>query len=250
MKRVAVLTSGGDAPGMNAALRAVVRVGSARDLEIIGVRQGFSGLIDGQLQPLGARDVAGIIHLGGTMLGSARAPEFREPEGRDRALAILNKHRIDGIVVIGGNWSVAGAHALSTSGFPVVGVASTIDNDVNGADITIGVDTAVTIALEAIDRVKTTASSHQRAFLVEVMGRNFGYLALMAGIAGGADVVVIPEVETDPDAVVRGLKDAYTRGKRHAMVVVADGARWSAAALARHFEPPPERGRVEPRVTV
>ncbi|PYO98659.1 MAG: 6-phosphofructokinase [Gemmatimonadetes bacterium] len=210
MQRVAVLTSGGDAPGMNAALRAVVRVGSARDLEIIGVRQGFSGLIDGQLRPLGARDVAGIIHLGGTMLGSARAPEFREPEGRDRALAILNKHRIDGIVVIGGNGSLAGAHALSTSGFPVVGVASTIDNDVNGADITIGVDTALNIALEAIDRLKTTASSHQRAFLVEVMGRNFGYLALMAGIAGGADVVVIPEVETDPDAVVRGLKDAYT----------------------------------------
>jgi len=249
MKRVAVLTSGGDAPGMNAALRAVVRVGSARDLEIIGVRQGFSGLIDGQLQPLGARDVAGIIHLGGTMLGSARAPEFREPEGRDRALAILNKHRIDGIVVIGGNGSLAGAHALSTSGFPVVGVASTIDNDVNGADITIGVDTALNIALEAIDRVKTTASSHQRAFLVEVMGRNFGYLALMAGIAGGADVVVIPEVETDPDAVVRGLKDAYTRGKRHAMVVVAEGARWNAEALARHFEQHPDRGGFELRVT-
>ena len=249
MKRVAVLTSGGDAPGMNAALRAVVRVGSARDLEIIGVRQGFSGLIDGQLQPLGARDVAGIIHLGGTMLGSARAPEFREPEGRDRALAILNKHRIDGIVVIGGNGSLAGAHALSTSGFPVVGVASTIDNDVNGADITIGVDTALNIALEAIDRVKTSASSHQRAFLVEVMGRNFGYLALMAGIAGGADVVVIPEVETDPDAVVRGLKDAYTRGKRHAMVVVAEGARWNAEALARHFEQHPDRGGFELRVT-
>ena len=249
MKRVAVLTSGGDAPGMNAALRAVVRVGSARDLEIIGVRQGFSGLIDGQLQPLGARDVAGIIHLGGTMLGSARAPEFREPEGRDRALAILNKHRIDGIVVIGGNGSLAGAHALSTSGFPVVGVASTIDNDVNGADITIGVDTALNIALEAIDRLKTTASSHQRAFLVEVMGRNFGYLALMAGIAGGADVVVIPEVETDPDAVVRGLKDAYTRGKRHAMVVVAEGARWNAEALARHFEQHPDRGGFELRVT-
>jgi len=138
---------------------------------------------------------------------------------------------------------------VSTSGFPVVGVASTIDNDVNGADITIGVDTALNIALEAIDRVKTTASSHQRAFLVEVMGRNFGYLALMAGIAGGADVVVIPEVETDPDAVVRGLKDAYTRGKRHAMVVVAEGARWNAEALARHFEQHPDRGGFELRVT-
>lgn len=249
MQRIAVLTSGGDAPGMNAALRAVVRVGVSRGLDVIGVRQGYSGLIEGQLQPLGPRDVAGIIHLGGTVLGSARCPEFPTPAGRSRALAVLERHGIDGLVVIGGNGSLSGAHALATSGFPVVGVASTIDNDVNGADITIGVDTALNTALEAIDRLKTTASSHQRAFLVEVMGRRCGYLALMAGIAGGADVVVIPEVETDPDAVAAGLQDAYTRGKRHAMVVVAEGARWNAAALADYFANHRDRIGFELRAT-
>src|SRR2546426_801100 len=249
LKRVAVLTSGGDAPGMNAAIRAVVRTGVARGLEVVGVRQGYSGLIDGQLQPLGTRDVAGILQLGGTMLGSARAPEFQTPEGRDRALRGLGQHRVDGVVVIGGNGSLAGAQALAGTGFPVVGVASTIDNDVNGADITIGVDTALNIALEAIDRLKTTASSHQRAFLVEVMGRNCGYLALAAGVAGGAEVVVIPEVEMSPDAMADELQAAYTRGKRHAIVVVAEGARWDALALARHFEKHRERIGFELRVT-
>ncbi len=250
MKRVAVLTSGGDAPGMNAALRAVVRVGVSRGLEVMGVRQGYAGLIEDQLQPMGARDVAGIIHLGGTMLGSARCPEFRTPEGRQRALRVLEQHLVDGLVVIGGNGSLAGAHALSQTGFPVIGVASTIDNDVNGADLTIGVDTALNTALEAIDRLKTTASSHQRAFLVEVMGRAHGYLALMAGIAGGADVVVIPEVESDPDAVAAALQDAYTRGKRHAMVVVAEGAKWNAAALANYFANHRERIGFELRATI
>jgi 6-phosphofructokinase 1 len=250
VKRVAVLTSGGDAPGMNAALRAVVRVGVSRGLEVIGVRQGYSGLIEGQVQPLGPRDVAGIIHLGGTMLGSARCPEFRTPEGRRRALQVLEQNRLDGLVVIGGNGSLSGAHSLSQAGFPVVGVASTIDNDVNGADITIGVDTALNTALEAIDRLKTTASSHQRAFVVEVMGRAHGYLALMAGIAGGADVVVIPEVDSDPDAVAAGLQDAYTRGKRHAMVVVAEGAKWNAAALANYFANHRDRIGFELRATI
>jgi 6-phosphofructokinase 1 len=234
---------------MNAAIRAVVRVGVSRGLEVMGVRQGYSGLIEGQLQPLGPRDVAGIINLGGTMLGSARCPEFRIPEGRQRALQTLQQHGIEGLVVIGGNGSLAGAHALATIGFPVVGVASTIDNDVNGADITIGVDTALNTALEAIDRLKTTASSHQRAFVVEVMGRQCGYLALMAGIAGGADVVVIPEVDSDPDAVAAGLQDAYTRGKRHAMVVVAEGARWNAAALASYFANHRDRIGFELRAT-
>src|SRR5256886_4428165 len=234
MKRIAVLTSGGDAPGMNAALRAVVRVGATQGLEVIGVRQGYTGLISGLLQPLGPRDVAGIIHLGGTMLGSTGANEFRTPEGRDCALRVLGQNRVDGLVVIGGNGSLSGAHALSQAGFPVVGVASTIDNDVNGADITIGVDTALNTALEAIDRLKTTASSHQRAFVVEVMGRAHGYLALTSGIAGGADVVVIPGVESDPHAVAAALRDAYARGKRHAMVVVAEGAKWNATALANY----------------
>src|SRR6266704_6454622 len=250
MKRIAVLTSGGDAPGMNAALRAVVRVGVSSGLEVAGVRQGYTGLIEGKLQPLGPRDVASIIHVGGTMLGSARCAEFRTPEGRKRALQVLEQNAVEGLAVIGGNGSLSGAHALSQAGFPVVGVASTIDNDVNGADITIGVDTALNIALEAIDRLKTTASSHQRAFLVEVMGRNCGYLALMAGIAGGADVVVIPEVPSDPDVVAAALRDAYTRGKRHAMVVVAEGAKWNAAALADYFAHHRERIGFELRATI
>src|SRR5207249_7662095 len=175
MKRIAVLTSGGDAPGMNAALRAVVRVGVSSGLEVAGVRQGYTGLIEGKLQPLGPRDVASIIHVGGTMLGSARCAEFRTPEGRKRALQVLEQNRVEGLVVIGGNGSLSGAHLLSQAGFPVVGVASTIDNDLNGADITIGVDTALNTALEAIDRLKTTATSHQRAFVVEGMGRSHGY---------------------------------------------------------------------------
>src|SRR5947209_19922939 len=182
-------------------------------------------------------------------MGSASTPEFQTAEGRDRALRGLSQHRVDGVVVIGGNGSLAGAQALAGTGFPVVGVASTIDNDVNGADITIGVDTALNIALEAIDRLKTTASSHQSAFLVEVMGRNCGYLALAAGVAGGAEVVVIPEVEMSPDAMADELQAAYTRGKRHAIVVVAEGARWDALALARHFEKHRERIGFELRVT-
>src|SRR2546427_4708378 len=197
-----------------------------------------------------AADVASIIHVGGTMLGSARCAEFRTPEGRKRALQVLEQNAVEGLVVIGGNGSLSGAHALSQAGFPVVGVASTIDNDLNGADITIGVDTALNTALEAIDRLKTTASSHQRAFVVEVMGRSHGYLALMAGIAGGADVVVIPEVESDPDAVAAALRDAYARGKRHAMVVVAEGAKWNATALANYVTNHRERIGFELRATI
>ncbi len=193
MKRIAVLTSGGDAPGMNAAIRAVVRTGLAKGWEVFGVRRGYTGLIAGHIVPLGARDVGGIIQQGGTILGSARCPEFKTEEGRLEALRQLRFHDIEGLVVIGGNGSQAGAHALSQMGFPVVGVASTIDNDLYGSEITIGVDTALDVALEAIDRLKVTASSHQRAFLVEVMGRNCGYLALMAGIAGGAEAIVLPE---------------------------------------------------------
>ncbi|MBC6938392.1 MAG: ATP-dependent 6-phosphofructokinase, partial [Chloroflexi bacterium] len=203
MKRIAVLTSGGDAPGMNAAIRAVVRTGVARGWEVYGVEQGYSGLIAGSMRPMGPRDVSSIIQLGGTMLGSARCPEFKTEEGRLRAIRELRKRDIDGLVVIGGNGSQTGAFALSEMGFPVVGVASTIDNDLYGSEITIGVDTALNIALEAIDRLKVTASSHQRAFLIEVMGRDCGYLALMSGIAGGAEAIVIPEVEVQPAEIAR-----------------------------------------------
>jgi len=249
MKRIAVLTSGGDAPGMNAAIRAVVRTGLDKGWEVFGIRHGYAGLIAGNFVPLGARDVGGIIQQGGTILGSARCPEFKTEEGRLKALRQLHQHDIEALVVIGGNGSQAGAHALSQMGFPVVGIASTIDNDLYGSEITIGVDTALDVALEAIDRLKVTASSHQRAFLVEVMGRDCGYLALMAGIAGGAEAILVPEVETDPEAVAAELRAAYERGKAHALVVVAEGARYNAEGLARFFQEHRERLGFDLRVT-
>lgn len=235
MKHIAVLTSGGDAPGMNAAIRAVVRTGVDKGWQVFGVRHGYAGLIDDNFVALGARDVGGILQRGGTILGSARCPEFRTDEGRMKALRTLRQRQIDGLVVIGGNGSQTGAHALSQTGFPVVGVASTIDNDLYGSEITIGVDTALNIALESIDRLKVTASSHQRAFLVEVMGRDCGYLALMAGIAGGAEAIIVPEVEADPEVVAADLRAAYERGKAHALVVVAEGAKYNAEAMAHYF---------------
>jgi 6-phosphofructokinase 1 len=193
---------------MNAAIRAVVRTGLARGWTVLGVRRGYAGLIAGDMAALGARDVGGIIQQGGTILGSARCPEFETAAGRERAMTALREHGVDGVVVIGGNGSQTGAHALAAMGVRVAGVSSTIDNDLYGADITIGVDTALNIALEAVDRLKVTASSHKRAFLVEVMGRKSGYLALMAGIAGGAEAIILPEVETDPEAVAAELRTA------------------------------------------
>jgi 6-phosphofructokinase 1 len=249
MRRIGVLTSGGDAPGMNAGIRAVVRTGLDHGWEVFGIRHGFHGLINGNLIKLGARDVGGIIQNGGTMLGSARCPEFKTEEGRTRALRVLRDKEIDGLVVIGGSGSQTGSYLLSQTGFPVVGVASTIDNDLYGSEITIGVDTALNVALEAIDRLKDTASSHRRAFLLEVMGRDCGYLALMAGIAGGAELVVIPEVETDPEQVAKELNAAFERGKAHAIAVVAEGARYNAQALSAYFREHRERLGFELRVT-
>jgi len=249
MKRIAVLTSGGDAPGMNAAIRAVVRTGLDQGWEVFGVRRGYAGLISGLMESLSARDVGGILQKGGTMLGSARSQEFHTEGGQRTALRHLNERGIEALVIIGGNGSQTGASTLSKLGFPVVGVASTIDNDLYGSDITIGVDTALNIALEAIDRLKTTASSHQRAFLVEVMGRECGYLALMAGIAGGAEAVVVPEFEADPDAVAAELRRAYERGKPHALVVVAEGAKYNAEAMAAHFREHREEVGFDLRIT-
>jgi 6-phosphofructokinase 1 len=203
--------------------------------EAFGVRRGFAGLIAGDLHPLGRRDVGGIIQLGGTVLGSARCPEFKSDAGSQQALASLRSHRIDGVVVIGGNGSQTGAHALARLGVPTVGVASTIDNDLVGSDITIGVDTALNVALEAIDRLRVTASSHHRASIVEVMGRDCGYLALMAGIAGGAEAILIPEAPTAPEAVEQMLRAAHARGKSSALVVVAEGATPEADTLGHWF---------------
>lgn len=250
MKRIGVVTSGGDAPGMNAAVRSIVRTGIDRGLELFGVRKGFAGLIGNDMIPLTARDVAGILQSAGTFLGSARSREFMTPEGQQTALANLQSRKIDGLIIIGGNGSQQGAYALQQMGVPVVGVASTIDNDLTGSEITIGVDTALNIALEAIDRLKVTASSHQRALLVEVMGRHCGYLALMAGIAGGAEDIVIPEQEIEPEVLAMNLRLAYDRGKRHALVVVAEGATNNAEKLLAYFREHGERLGFELRATI
>ena len=236
MKRIAVLTSGGDAPGMNAAIRAVVRTGLDYGWEVYGVEHGYSGLLDGDFREMGPRSVGGIIQQGGTILGSARCPEFKTEEGRLRAIRELNQHEIEALVVIGGNGSQSGAYELYKMGFPVVAVSLKKKNDLYGSQITIGVDTALNIALEAIDRLKVTASSHGRAFLVEVMGRDSGYLALMSGIAGGAEAICIPEFETKPEELADEILLAYERGKAHAIVVVAKGARYNAEELARYFQ--------------
>lgn len=235
MKNLAVLTSGGDAPGMNAAIRAVVRTGLSRGWTVWGVHQGYSGLIEGQFRRLGTRDVSNIVQRGGTVLGSARCAEFQTEEGRELAIRRMKGAGIDALVVIGGNGSQTGSHALSQMGFPVVGVASTIDNDLYGSEITIGVDTALNVAVQAIDNLKVTASSHHRALLIEVMGRKCGYLALMAGIAGGAEAVMLPEVKTLPEQIAQKIQGAYERGKPHAIVVVAEGAEYNAEGLCEYF---------------
>lgn len=249
MRRIGVLTSGGDAPGMNAAVRAVVRTGLNDGWEVLGIRHGYAGLIVGDFVPLGARDVGGIIQLGGSMLGSGRCLEFKTEERRTQALRNLQRNEVEALVVIGGDGSQTGACLLSRTGFPVVGIASTIDNDLYGSEMAIGVDTALNIALESIDRLKVTASSHRRAFLVEVMGRDCGYLALMAGITGGAEVVVIPEVEIHPEQVAKELRAAYERGKAHAIAVVAEGAHYNAQRLTAYFQEHQERLGFELRVT-
>ena len=236
MRNLAVLTSGGDAPGMNAAIRAVIRTGQSRGINTWGVYQGYSGLIEGNFKRLGARDVSSIIQRGGTALGSARCPEFQTEEGVELAIRRMRGAGIDGLIVIGGNGSQTGANALRKMDFPVVGVASTIDNDLFGSDITIGVDTALNVALNAIDNLKVTASSHRRALFVEVMGRKCGYLALMAGIAGGAEAIVLPEVVVVPEQLAERIQDVYQRGKPHAIVVVAEGAKYNAEGICQYFK--------------
>jgi 6-phosphofructokinase 1 len=250
MKRVAVLTSGGDAPGMNAAIRAVIRSGVSKGWAMYGVRNGYSGLISGNIHEMGTRDVGGILHKGGTILGSARCEEFRTEEGQLKGIRAMRQLGIDALVVIGGNGSQTGSYLIHEHGYPVVGIASTIDNDLAGTEMTIGVDTALNIALEAIDRLKVTASSHQRAFLLEVMGRKCGYLALMAGIAGGAEYILLPEVETDPEVVAETLRLAYEHGKAHAIIVVAEGAKYNADALTAFFEKNKDRLGFKIRATI
>ncbi len=223
MERIAVLTSGGDNPGLNPCIRAVVRMGIDLGLAVMGVHRGYAGLIGGEIREMDARSVGGILGRGGTILGTARAPEFQEVRGRKKALRMLNRFDIDGLVVIGGNGSLTGALELHRMDFPVVGIPSTIDNDINGTDISIGVDTALNTILGAIDKIKDTASSHNRAFLIETMGRNSGYLALASGVAGGAELVLCPEIETTFEEIVDTVEESYIRGKAHCIIVVAEG---------------------------
>ena len=235
MRRIAVLTSGGDAPGMNAAIRSVVRCAAAAGVETIGVRSGYRGLMSGDLVPLEIRDVGGIILQGGTMLGSARAPEFKTPEGIQRGIDVFRQHKVDGLVVIGGDGSHRGALALNDAGIPTVGVASTIDNDLGGVEMSIGVDTALNTALEMVDRLRTTASSHHRAFVVEVMGRHSGYLALMTGIAAGAGLILTPEVPVTLEQAIDAIRYAVTASKSHFLAVAAEGSPLKAADLVQQL---------------
>ncbi|MDQ7034968.1 MAG: 6-phosphofructokinase [Anaerolineae bacterium] len=224
MKRIAIMTSGGDAPGMNAAIRAVVRTGIAFGLEVYGIRQAYTGLLAGDFERLTSREVSGILQRGGTILQTARNEEFKTKQGQRKALRRLNEHQIDGVIVIGGDGSLRGAMALHTLGVPVIGIPASIDNDIYGTDMSIGVDTALNTILDALDRLRDTATSHNRCFLIEVMGRNCGYLALMGGILGGAEVIVTPEKEIPMEEVAHELEAAYIKGKAHAIAVIAEGA--------------------------
>ena len=235
MKRIAVMTSGGDAPGMNAAIRAVVRTGLEHDVEVYGVRQAYTGLLSGDFELLTSREVSGILQRGGTILQTARNEEFKTLQGQRKALRRLNEYGIEGLVVVGGDGSLRGALALHELDFPVVGVPGSIDNDIWGTDMSIGVDTALNTIIDALDRIRDTATSHQRAFLIEVMGRNCGYLALMAGILGGAEIVITPEKAITMDEVAAALEDSYVRGKSHAVAVMAEGAAYSITDLANYL---------------
>lgn len=249
MKRIGVFTSGGDAPGMNAAIRAVVRQAYALGLEVIGIRRGYAGMILGEMVPLGVRDVANILQRGGTILLTARSQEFLTEEGRAKAAEKLKEAGIEGLVAIGGDGTFRGAmRLLEEHKVPVVGVPGTIDNDLYGTDYTIGFDTAVNTALEAIDRIRDTAASHERVFFIEVMGRDSGFIALDVGLAGGAEVIAVPEEPVDPRAIAEGLLESLRRGKSSSIVVVAEGAYPGGAAglLAAIREHVP----VEARVTV
>ncbi|KAJ53193.1 6-phosphofructokinase 1 [Clostridium tetanomorphum] len=223
MKKIAVLTSGGDAPGMNAAIRAVVRTGLDKNLVVMGIQRGFSGLINGEIFQMDRRSVADIIHRGGTILRTARSEEFKTEEGQKKGAAILNAFGIDGLVVIGGDGSFHGAQALTKYGINAVGLPGTIDNDLAYTEYTIGFDTSVNTVLDAINKLRDTSTSHERVSIVEVMGRNCGDIALYAGLAGGAESIIVPEKGYDINELCRTILEGKLRGKRHNLVIVAEG---------------------------
>lgn len=223
-KNIAVLTSGGDAPGMNAAVRAVVRKGIYHHLNVYGFERGYDGVINDKIMPLNLNSVAGIIQHGGTMLKTARSEAFKTPEGFERALNTIKKYAIDALVVIGGDGSMAGAKKLSEYGVKTMVIPATIDNDMCGTEYSIGFDTALNNVLDAVNKIRDTAESHERVAVIEVMGRSSGHIALMAGFACGAESILLPEKSYDMDALCEGLKQSYGRGKLYSIVMVAEGA--------------------------
>ncbi|MFB6291601.1 MAG: 6-phosphofructokinase [Candidatus Bipolaricaulia bacterium] len=250
MKKIGVLTSGGDSPGMNAAIRAVVRKGKAMGLDIVGINSGYKGCLTADFTEFDLKDVSGIIEEGGTILRSKRAPEFKKKKERSKAIRNLNREGIEGLVVIGGDGTLRGANALNQEGIPTVCIPATIDNDIFGTDMTIGVDTALNTVVESIDRIRTTASALERTFIVEVMGRDSGYIALMGGLGGGAEVILIPEVEYDLEKVAKEIYDGYKRGKQHMIVVVAEGIYKEGSAAHHVGQHLKEQIGFEVRVTV
>ncbi len=224
MKRIGVLTSGGDSPGMNAAIRAVVRKAIFHELEVYGISYGYQGLINGDIKKMELGSVGDIIHRGGTMLYTARCEEFKTLEGQQKGIEQLKKFGIEGLVVIGGDGSYRGAQKLTEHGFPTIGVPGTIDNDIPGTDFTIGFDTALNTVIDAIDKIRDTATSHERTYVIEVMGRHAGDLALWSGLADGAETIVVPEADYDMEEIIGRLKRGQERGKKHSIIIVAEGA--------------------------
>ncbi len=236
IKTIGVLTSGGDAPGMNAAIRSVVRTGIYHGMKVMGIRKGYDGLIKGDIEEMSLRSVSDIIHRGGTILQTVRCPEFETEEGMQKALSMAKVFKIDAIVVIGGDGSYRGARDIAQKGLPVIGLPGTIDNDIACTDYTIGYDTALNTVQDAIDKIRDTAYSHERCSVVEVMGRRAGYIALNIGIAGGAEVVLLPERKFDMNAdVIKTIIEARNRGKKHFIVIVAEGV-GGAIEIAQNIE--------------
>lgn len=246
IKKIGVLTSGGDAPGMNAAVRAVVRTALNKGVEVVGIVGGYTGLINGEIIDFNLRSVSEIIHRGGTVLYSSRCPEFKTEEGILKAVETCKKHGIDGIVTIGGDGTFRGARDLSLHGIPCVGIPATIDNDIASTDYTIGFDTAMNTVMEMVDRLRDTAQSHARCSVVEVMGRGAGYLALRTGIAVGAVSILVPEVEYNIDEIVERMMKTKKTGKKHFIIVVAEGI-GKVKYIAKEIE---DKTGIETRATV
>ncbi|QKS72037.1 6-phosphofructokinase [Paenalkalicoccus suaedae] len=246
MKRIGVLTSGGDSPGMNAAIRAVVRKAIYHGLEVYGIYYGYQGLINGDIEKLELGSVGDIIHRGGTKLYTARCEEFKTREGQLKGIEQLKKFGIEGLVVIGGDGSFQGAKKLTEHGFPTVGVPGTIDNDIPGTDFTIGFDTALNTVIDAVDKIRDTATSHERTYVIEVMGRDAGDLALWAGLADGAETIMVPEVSENMEDIIKRLKRGHDRGKKHSIIIVAEGV-GSGVDIGKAIN---EATQLETRVTV